>query len=172
MINYDLTKIKLLIFDIDGVLSATTIPIGDDGQPIRTANVKDGYAIQLAIKLEMPVAIITGGSNETVRRRYESLGCRDVCMGSSVKLETYEALLKKYGIDDENVLYMGDDIPDYEVMRQCGCPCCPKDAAPEIQEISTYISHYAGGMGCGRDVIEQVLKAQGKWMASGMAFKW
>ena len=103
MINYDLTKIKLLIFDIDGVLSATTIPIGDDGQPIRTANIKDGYAIQLAIKLEMPVAIITGGSNETVRRRYESLGCRDVCMGSSVKLETYEALLKKYGIDDENV---------------------------------------------------------------------
>ena len=172
MINYDLTKIKMLVFDIDGVLSATTIPIGNDGQPMRTANIKDGYALHLAMKLEIPVVIISGGTNEAVRRRYESLGCSEVHLGCSVKLEAYETLLKKYSIDDENVLYMGDDIPDYEVMKRCGCPCCPKDAAPEIQKISTYISHYAGGMGCGRDVIEQVLKAQGKWMVSDMAFKW
>ena len=172
MINYDLNKIKLLAFDIDGVLSAATIPVGDDGQPMRTANIKDGYAIHLALKLGMPVAIITGGTNEAVRRRYQALGSQDVHLGCRTKMETYEALLKKYGIDEENVLYMGDDIPDYEVMKRCGCPCCPKDAAPEIQGVSIYISHYAGGMGCGRDVIEQVLKAQGKWMSSDEAFKW
>ena len=172
MINYDLSKIRLLAFDIDGVLSASTISVDDDGQPIRTANVKDGYAIHLALKQGLPIAIITGGRHEAVRRRYESLGCQDVHLGCSMKIETYEALLKKYGLMDENVLYMGDDIPDYEVMKRCGCPCCPKDAAPEIREISLYISHYPGGMGCGRDVIEQVLKAQGKWMADRMAFGW
>ena len=172
MINYDLNKIKLLAFDIDGVLSASTIPVGDDGQPMRTANIKDGYAIYLALKLGMPVAIITGGTHEPVRRRYESLGSQDVHLGCSNKMETYLALLQKYGIKDENVLYMGDDIPDYEVMKRCGCPCCPKDAAPEIREISLYISHYPGGMGCGRDVIEQVLMEQGKWMADRMAFGW
>lgn len=172
MINYDLSKIRLLAFDIDGVLSASTIPVDDYGQPIRTANVKDGYAIHLALKQGLPVAIITGGRHEAVRRRYESLGCQDVHLGCSMKIETYQALLKKYGLMDENVLYMGDDIPDYEVMKRCGCPCCPKDAAPEIREISLYISHYPGGMGCGRDVIEQVLKAQGKWMADRMAFGW
>lgn len=172
MINYDLSKIRLLAFDIDGVLSASTIPVDDDGQPIRTANVKDGYAIHLALKQGLPIAIITGGRHEAVRRRYESLGCQDVHLGCSMKIETYEALLKKYGLMDENVLYMGDDIPDYEVMKRCGCPCCPKDAAPEIREISLYISHYPGGTGCGRDVIEQVLKAQGKWMADRMAFGW
>ena len=121
MINYDLNKIKLLAFDIDGVLSASTIPVGDDGQPMRTANIKDGYAIHLALKLGMPVAIITGGTHEPVRRRYESLGSQDVHLGCSNKMETYLALLQKYGIKDENVLYMGDDIPDYEVLKRCGC---------------------------------------------------
>lgn len=172
MINYDLSKIKLLAFDVDGVLSASTIPVGEDGQPVRSANVKDGYAIHLALKQGLPIAIITGGNHEAVRRRYESLGCKEVHLGCSMKIETYEALLEKYGLKDENVLYMGDDIPDYEVMKRCGCPCCPKDAATEIREISLYISHYPGGMGCGRDVIEQVLKAQGKWMADRQAFGW
>lgn len=172
MINYDLGKIKLVAFDIDGVLSATTIPMGDDGQPVRTINIKDGYAIHHALKCGMPIAIITGGRHEAVRHRYESLGCREVHLGCSMKIDTYERLLDKYGISDENVLYMGDDIPDYEVMKRCGCPCCPKDAAPEIREISLYVSHYPGGQGCGRDVIEQVLKAQGKWMAGREAFGW
>lgn len=172
MINYDLTKIKLLAFDIDGVLSASTISVGDDGQPKRTANIKDGYAIHLAQEVGIPVAIITGGTCEAVRYRYEGLGSRDVYLGCSTKIETYNYLLEKYSLKDENVLYMGDDIPDYEVMQRCGCPCCPKDASPEIQEIALYISHCAGGMGCGRDVIEQVLKAQGKWMADAEAFRW
>ena len=98
MINYDLSKIRLLAFDIDGVLSASTIPVDDDGQPIRTANVKDGYAIHLALKQGLPIAIITGGRHEAVRRRYESLGCQDVHLGCSMKIETYDALLNRCGV--------------------------------------------------------------------------
>lgn len=172
MINYDLTKIKLIIFDVDGVLSAGFVPIMDDGQPRRTANIKDGYAMHLAVKLGMHIAIISGGKSEVVRRRYIDLGLMDVHLGASDKIKVYEELLKKYGISDENVLYMGDDIPDYEVMKRCGCPCCPRDAAPEIRDIALYISHKDGGMGCGRDVVEQVLKAQGLWMNGEVAFKW
>lgn len=172
MINYDLNKIKLIAFDVDGVLSVATIPMGEDGQPVRTINIKDGYAIHHALKCGMKIAIITGGKHESVRRRYEDLGCQEVHLGCSMKIDTYERLLEKYGIKDENVLYMGDDIPDYEVMKRCGCPCCPKDAAPEIRDMALYVSHYSGGQGCGRDVIEQVLKVQGKWMADQEAFGW
>lgn len=172
MINYDLGKIRLIAFDVDGVLSASTIPVGEDGQPVRTANIKDGYAIVQALRQGIVVAIISGGRNETVRHRYEALGCSEVHLGCSVKTDTYGALLMKYGLADENVLYMGDDIPDYGIMKRCGCPCCPKDAAPEIRDISLYVSHFAGGQGCGRDVVEQVLKAQGKWMADRDAFEW
>jgi 3-deoxy-D-manno-octulosonate 8-phosphate phosphatase (KDO 8-P phosphatase) len=95
-----------------------------------------------------------------------------VRIGCSVKIQVYEELLAKYGLKDEEVLYVGDDIPDWEVMQRCGCPCCPHDAAPEIREISCYVSHAAGGMGCGRDVIEQVLKAKGLWMSDKKAFGW
>ena len=118
------------------------------------------------------LAIITGGRTESVRKRYEGLGLKDVILGAAVKIKTYEELKQKYGLKDEEILYMGDDIPDYEVMQHCGLPCCPADAAPEIKEISKYISHKNGGMGCGRDVVEQVLKAQGLWMHNSKAFGW
>lgn len=172
MINYDLTKIRAIIFDIDGVLSAGTIGMDASGMPQRTQSIKDGYAIQLAIKRGLHIAIISGGKSEAVRKRYEGLGVQDVCMGVSVKIEAYDALKQKYALKDEEILYMGDDIPDYEVMRQCGCPCCPCDAAPEIKQASLYISHVCGGMGCGRDVLEQVLRAQNKWMNDKTAFGW
>ena len=172
MINYDLTKIKLIAFDVDGVLSTSAMSIGEDGQPMRTVNTKDGYAIQLAIKEGIHIAIITGARCQAIRHRYESLGCTEVHLSCSHKIEIYEALLNKYSLADENVLYMGDDIPDYEIIQRCGCGCCPKDAVPEIQEIAKYVSHIDGGHGCGRDVIEQVLKAQGKWMANKEAFGW
>lgn len=172
MINYDLKKIRLLAFDIDGVLSCPTMPLGLDGYPMRTANIKDGYAIQLAVKMGLVVAIITGGSNAAVGKRYEALGCTEVHLGCHYKLDTYISLLQKYTLQDENVLYMGDDIPDMEIMRRCGVPCCPRDAAPEIQELAAYISHLPGGYGCGRDVIEQVLRAQGKWNTEGDALTW
>lgn len=172
MINYDLKKIKALVFDIDGVLSGETIPMNADGEPMRTVNIKDGYAIQLAVKSGLVVAIITGGKSDSILKRYEALGVRDIYMGASVKTLEYGLLTQKYGLKPEEILYMGDDIPDYEVMSLCGLPCCPADAAPEIKEISRYISHRNGGYGCGRDVIEQVLKAQDKWMSHSHAFGW
>ena len=172
MINYDLTKIRAIIFDVDGVLSAGTITLATNGDPVRTANIKDGYALQLAVKKGLIVAIITGGKTEAIRVRYEGLGLKDVFLGCSFKPTEYSLLMEKYDLRPEEVMYMGDDIPDYEVMRLCGCPVCPVDAAPEIKEISTYISHHKGGYGCGRDVIEQVLKAQGKWMDGNEAFGW
>lgn len=172
MINYDLKKIRAIVFDIDGVLSAETIPMNADGLPCRTVNIKDGYAIQLAVKMGLHIAIITGANVQSVRVRYEGLGVKDIHIGASVKMQTYETFLQKYGLTDEQVLYMGDDIPDYEVMQRSGCPCCPADAAPEIKAISRYISPRLGGYGCGRDVIEQVLRAQGKWMNDKHAFGW
>ena len=172
MINYDLKRIKALVFDIDGVLSAETIQVGADGLPMRTVNIKDGYALQLAVKMGLHVAIITGGHSEAIRLRYEGLGIRDIYMRAAVKPREFSLLLEKYGLHPEEVRYRGDDIPDYEGMTRCGLPCCPADAAPEIKSISTYISHRNGGYGCGRDVIEQVLKAQGKWMAHEKAFGW
>ena len=172
MINYDLTKIKAIFFDIDGVLSCETIQMSADGDPIRTVNIKDGYAIQFAVKCGLHIAIITGGKTEAVRCRYEKLGVKDIYLGAAIKTVQYEELLKKYNLKPEEVLYMGDDIPDYEVLKMVGLPCCPADACPEIKSICKYISHKEGGYGCGRDVIEQVLRAQGKWMTHGEAFGW
>ena len=172
MIDYDLTKIKAVIFDIDGVLSCETITMSPTGEPLRTANIKDGYAIYQAVKLGLRIAIITGGTTNAVLTRYKALGLEDIYMGCAVKIKTYEEFLSKYGLGDEEIMYMGDDIPDYEIMRRVGCPVCPKDACPEIKGISLYVSHKEGGKGCGRDVIEQVLRAQGKWLASEKAFGW
>lgn len=172
MINYDLTKIKAIAFDVDGVLSSNYVLLSDNGQPQRTANIKDGYAMQLAVKCGLNLAIITGGKSEAVRTRYVTLGLQNVFMGVSVKITCFRQWLEESGLQPEEVLYMGDDIPDYEVMRECGLPCCPADAAAEIKSISTYISHCKGGDGCARDVIEQVLRAQGKWMANAEAFGW
>ena len=118
------------------------------------------------------IAIITGGRVEAVRLRFEGLGCSDIYLGASNKIVQWEDFLAKHNLKAEEVIYMGDDIPDYEVMKLCGCPCCPADAAPEIKEVSSYISHRDGGYGCGRDVIEQVLRAQGKWMQDAKAFGW
>lgn len=172
MINYDLKKVKALAFDIDGVLSAETICLHTSGEPMRTVNIKDGYAIQLAIKLGFHIAIITGARIEAINKRYKGLGVEDIYLGAAVKTKEYNDWKVKYGLQDEEILYMGDDIPDYEVMCRCGLPCCPADAAPEIKKVSVYISPFNGGYGCGRDVIEQVLKAQNKWMSHSDAFGW
>lgn len=173
-INYDLKKIKALLFDVDGVLSANIIPMNSDGVPMRTVNIKDGYSLHLAAKMGVLVGIITGGRTEAVRKRFLALGLKEenICIGSSVKIHDYRAFRDRYGLKDEEILYMGDDIPDLEVMRCCGLPCCPKDAAPEVKAVSRYISHANGGYGCGRDVVEQVLKVQGLWMADERAFGW
>ena len=172
MIDYDLKKIRALVFDVDGVLSANTITLHPNGEPMRTVNIKDGYAIQLAVKCGLIIAIITGGKTESVRKRYEGLGVKDIYMCAAVKTKEFADLVDKYGLKKEEILYMGDDIPDFEVLSMSGLPCCPADAALEIKEVCRYISHVDGGYGCGRDVIEQVLKAQGKWMTNEEAFGW
>ena len=172
MINYDLSCIKAFFFDVDGVLSTSTIPTGHDGIPMRSVNIKDGYAIQLAVKLGFHVAIITGGNSVSIVNRYKGLGVKEIHLSAKVKVKVYEELLQKLGLAPHEVVYMGDDIPDYEVMKRVGCPCCPADACPEIRDISLYVSHRKGGHGCGRDVVEQVLRAQGKWMSDKKAFGW
>lgn len=172
MIDYDLNKIRAFVFDVDGVLSTSTISMRDDGVPLRSINIKDGYAIQLAIKLGLDVAIITGGNSPSIINRYKGLGVNEIYTSVKVKTKVYSSLLEKLKLKKEEVLYMGDDIPDYEVMLECGLPCCPKDACSDIQKIARYISPYAGGNGCARDVIEQVLRAKKMWNLDKIAFGW
>lgn len=172
MIDYKLSKIKAIIFDVDGVLSAETIGMDDEGMPLRTVNIKDGYAIQLAVKMGLRIVIMTGGTSEAIRRRYAYLGVEDIHLKCAVKIQHYEELLAKYGLSDDEIIYMGDDIPDLEVMRRVGCPCCPADACSEVKDVAIYVSQRRGGYGCARDVIEQVLRAQGKWLSDAKAFGW
>jgi len=159
----DLMNVKAFAFDVDGVLSWQVIPMHPSGEPMRTANIKDGFAIQLAVKMGYPVAIITGGKTEAVRNRYANLGVQDIFMGSSDKIIDFETWTSKHNLDPQNVLYMGDDLPDYPVMKKVGVPVCPSDAVEEIKSLCKYISHFKGGEGCVRDVMEQVLRAHGKW---------
>lgn len=172
MINYDLNKIKAVILDVDGVLSSETVGMDSDGEPLRTVNIKDGYVIQLAQKMGLRIVILTGGYAPNIKKRYEYLGVTDIYMKCAVKVNVYDEFLKKYGLSDEEIIYMGDDIPDYEVMKRCGCPCCPADACSEIKAVSIYVSEKEGGKGCCRDVIEQVLRVQGKWLSDERAFGW
>ena len=171
MIHYDLNKIKAFIFDVDGVLSSSRITLASDGDPMRTVNIKDGYALQLAVKKGFEVGIITGGYTEAVRTRYERLGIRHIYMRSSVKLKDYEDFLMLTCLKDEEVMYCGDDVPDYEVMQRAGLPVAPADAAPEIKQLAKYISPLNGGDGVARDIIEQTMKIQGLWMTDE-AFGW
>ena len=172
MINYELKKIKAIVFDVDGVLSLNTIAMDSEGVPVRTMNIKDGYAIQLAVKLGLKIALMTGGRNEEIRKRYAYLGVQDVFLNCKVKLNTWDTYLKENNLQPEEIIYVGDDIPDYEIMQRAGCPCCPKDACADIKAISSYISDCNGGMGVACDIIEQLLRAQGKWLTSAKAFGW
>jgi 3-deoxy-D-manno-octulosonate 8-phosphate phosphatase (KDO 8-P phosphatase) len=170
-INYDLTKIKTFIFDVDGVLSPNCIPLSVDGVPMRMVNIKDGYAMNLAAKLDYGLAIITGGDSEAVRLRFDRLGVKHIYMKSSIKINDFKNYLSKTNFQLDEIVYIGDDIPDYHVMQQVGLPIAPADAAPEIKDVAKYISRQKGGEGVARDIIEQVLKAQGKWM-DDTAFGW
>ncbi|MEZ4856785.1 MAG: HAD-IIIA family hydrolase [Gelidibacter sp.] len=158
-----LEHITTFIFDVDGVLTDGTIILTTTGDMLRTMHTKDGFAMKTALNAGFKVCIISGGTNEGVRLRLNGLGITDVYLGAHNKVEQLDDYLKTNTIQHKNVLYMGDDIPDIPVMKLVGLPCCPQDAVPEIKEISKYISHKLGGKGCVRDVIEQVLKVQGKW---------
>lgn len=139
---------------------------------MRCVSVKDGYALQLAIKHGYQVAVITGGNTEAVRKRFVGLGVQTVILGADMKLQFFEEWLKNTGLKPEEVVYAGDDIPDYEAMRHAGLSVAPADAASEIKEIAKYISPLNGGQGVGREIIEQVMKAKGEWLADKNAFGW
>ena len=158
-----LANITTFIFDIDGVLTDGTITVTTDGEMLRSMSIKDGFALKTAIDAGFNMCIISGGSNEGVRKRLAGLGIKDIFLGAHNKIEQLNSYLNQHNISKSQVLYMGDDIPDYPVMALVGLPCCPQDAVPEIKAISKYISHKNGGKGAVRDVIEQVLKVHGKW---------
>lgn len=168
-----LQHITTFVFDVDGVLTDGTIKVNTEGEMFRTMNIKDGYALKTAVEQGFNVCIISGGTNEGVRVRLRNLGITDIHLGAHHKTETLNEYLATNNLKRENVLYMGDDLPDYAVMHEIGLPTCPQDAVPEIKAISKYVSHKKGGKGCVRDVIEQVLKVQGKWIfTSGASAKY
>ncbi|PKP34546.1 MAG: 3-deoxy-D-manno-octulosonate 8-phosphate phosphatase [Bacteroidetes bacterium HGW-Bacteroidetes-15] len=159
-----LHKVKAFAFDVDGVFTDGTVVMHPSGELLRTSNTRDGYAVHKAIQQGFPVAIISGGKSESVRERFKGLGVTDIYLGATDKVDALEDFRYKYGIELSEILFMGDDIPDYEVMQRVGFPTCPSDAVPEIINIASYISGYGGGKGCVRDVIEQVLKLNGLWL--------
>jgi len=158
-----LANITTFIFDVDGVLTDGTITVTTDGEMLRTMSIKDGFALKTAVDAGFNICIISGGSNEGVRKRLAGLGIKDIYLGAHNKIEQLNDYMDKHNINKQQVLYMGDDIPDYPVMKLVGLPCCPQDAVAEIKAISKYISHKNGGKGAVRDVIEQVLKVHNKW---------
>ena len=167
----ELKNVKGFVFDVDGVLSKDFSPLNEEGEPVRTANIKDGFAIRIAIEEGYPIAIITGGFADHVKLRYERLGVKHYYDKVRNKLAFLNDFLEKVGLQKRDILYMGDDILDFPVMTEVGLPTCPKDAVPDIKSISKYISDKPGGEGCVRDVVEQTLRAQGKWFSKEMMIK-
>jgi len=158
-----MNDITTFIFDVDGVLTDGSVHVTPTGEMLRIMHIRDGFAMKAAVESGYHVCIISGGSNEGVRIRLRNLGITDIYLGTPDKVETFKEYTELYGIDPQTVLYMGDDIPDYHVMQRVGLATCPQDASPEIKAISHYISHRNGGTGAVRDVIEQVMRVQGKW---------
>lgn len=167
----ELKKVKAFVFDVDGVLSKDTSPLNEDGDPVRTANVKDGFAIRNAISFGYQIAVITGGYIERVPKRYKQLGVKHFYNHARDKVVCLEDFLNKTGISADEVIFMGDDLVDFAAMKKVGIPVCPNDAVSDIKTISKYVSPKNGGEGCVRDIIEQTLRAQGKWFTDSMLYK-
>lgn len=159
----ELSSIEAFVFDVDGVLAESQVILHPSGDMMRTMNTKDGLAMLRAVQEGFPVCIISGAKSKSLIDRFKALGINDVFLDSRSKVKDLESFLIKYSLDPKKVLYMGDDLPDIKAMSIVGLPACPLDAAEEVQGISKYISNYPGGKGCVRDIIEQVLRAQGKW---------
>ena len=167
MINYKekLHDIKAFVFDFDGVMTDGSVWMYADKETVRCGNIKDGYALQYAVKKGYVVAVISGATSLSIDNRMASLGVTQCYTGCGNKMKTYQEFLEKNGLTENQVVCMGDDIPDYEIMSHCGVAACPADAATEIKDISDYVSLHPGGRGCVRDIIEQVLRLQGKWFS-------
>lgn len=166
-----LNDIDAFVFDLDGVLTDGSVLASPDGELLRTFNIRDGYAVQQALQQGYHVALISGARSSSAAARLASLGLRDIYMEVADKKEALDKYLAEKGLRPGRVLYMGDDLPDYDAMQLVGLPACPADAAEEIREICLYTSPFNGGRGCVRDIIEKVLKVQGKWM-QGKGFVW
>ncbi len=158
-----LLKISTIFLDIDGVLTDGSVIIASDGEQLRNMHVKDGYALQLAVKKGYRIVIISGGRSSLMPKRFEYLGITDVFLGVDNKINCFRKFMEENNITQEQTLYMGDDIPDIEVMKNVAIACCPADAAEEVKSVAHYISHLPGGKACVRDIIEQIMKVQGKW---------
>lgn len=158
------SEITTFIFDVDGVLTNSQVLVLEDGKLLRQMNIRDGYALKRAIEAGFRVAIITGGKSAGVVERLKNLGIQDIYAGIEDKLDAYEEFIHLYDLNEEHILYMGDDLPDYAVMRRVGLPTCPADACPEIIQISQYVSPIGGGQGAVRDVIEKVLQVKHVWL--------
>lgn len=171
-VNYDLTKIKAFVFDVDGVLSPSTIPMSPEGLPMRMANLKDGYSMQLAVKKGFKFAIITGADVPAIPGRFNVIGVRDIYMGAGEKLPILRRWMADNGLTPDEVVYCGDDIPDMPAMRAVGLSVAPRDAADEVKAIATYVSHADGGYGVARDIIESVMRVQGLWLSDDKAYAW
>ncbi len=171
-INYDLRMIRGIAFDVDGVMSPSMIPLAPDGNPMRMVNVKDGYAVQLAVKHGYKIAIISGADSEAIRVRCSALGIEDIYLKAAHKMPILEEWMAKHNLRPDEVAYVGDDIPDFQVMRHVGLSVAPADAADDIKEIASYISPCRGGEGVARDLLEQIMRVRGDWMSTSKAFGW
>ncbi len=171
-ISQDLSSYRAILFDVDGVLSLPTITVDPDGNPIRSVNVRDGYALVQAHRCGLVIGIITGGYSEFIPRRYEQLGVRHIYMRSRHKQNDLADFCQRTGIEPHEIIYCGDDIPDIPVMQAVGFAVAPADASVEVLSIADYISPVLGGHGVARDIIEEVLKAKGQWMSDPSAFGW
>ena len=170
--DYPLNLIEAVVFDVDGVLSPSTVPMDSDGMPLRMVNINDGYAIQHAAKCGLQMAIISGGNSESVRQRYNMLGIQDVFLGAGKKLDVLRKWMEEKGLQPEQVAFCGDDIPDIPSLRYVGLSVCPADAASEVREVSRYITAANGGYGVARELLEQIMRVRGQWMHDADAFGW
>ncbi|MDE6574036.1 MAG: HAD hydrolase family protein [Muribaculaceae bacterium] len=171
-IDYDLTKIRAIVFDVDGVLSPSTVPMSDTGIPVRMANLKDGYAMQHAVKKGLKLAIISGADVESIRGRFSIIGLKDIYLGIKQKLPVLEEWMAANGLYPEEIAYAGDDIPDLPCLQRAGLGVAPRDAAPEVKSAAGFITGASGGYGVARELIEEVMRAQGTWMSDMTAFGW
>lgn len=171
-IDYDLSKIKGIVFDIDGVLSPSTIPMDIDGNPMRMVNIKDGYALQLAVKHGYKIAIITGACCKALDVRYNGLGIKDVFQKVAMKKPCLQKWINDNNLTPEEVAYVGDDIPDIECLQTAGLAVCPADAVIDVKRFSTFITKAEGGYGVARELLEEIMKAQDNWMNTDKAFGW
>lgn len=171
-IDYDLTKIRGIAFDVDGVLSPATVPMDANGIPSRMANLRDGYSMVQAVKHGYLLALISGADTESVRRRFEAIGLSpdDMYLGSLDKVTALEQWMQRHSLLPEEVAFVGDDIPDIEPMRRVGLAVCPADAVTDVLPVASYISPANGGYGVARDLIEEIMKAQGTWVVTTEAY--